>query len=304
MKEVQEVVTGTHFVSPSRSQLAASSESKDTKSFSTEVLIELICIEDSERRKFYEWLESTNPSRLHIKAAGLHEDETGLWALELEHWRDWVARTTRCVWIHGIPGAGKTIMVSFLFDTINRITGASKTVASVYYYCYFGHNQDETNPLLGWIVSQLCRRARQRPQNLLSIYEIGIQPTDAELLEGLADTLDSFTHVYVVIDALDESKEPREKLLTTLMKIATEPRFNKIQLLVTSREYLDIRWVLSDFSASVAMQPNEVQVDTRTRVTKLLRTDRRFSRWPEGLRRDVQDKLAVGAKGMLVITLC
>lgn len=189
-------------------------------------------------------------------------------------------------------------MASFLFDNINKITGPSKNVASVYYYCYFVRNQDETDPLLGWIVSQLCRRAGKMPHNLRSIYETGIHPTDVELLEGLADILDSFTYAYVVIDALDESKEPYKKLLTTLEKIATEPRFNKIQLLVTSRDIGDIRWALSDFSASVAMQLNEVQGDIRTHVKNLLWTDRRFLRWPEKLRCDVEERLAVGAEGM------
>ncbi|KAH6971668.1 hypothetical protein BKA56DRAFT_677755 [Ilyonectria sp. MPI-CAGE-AT-0026] len=255
-------------------------------------------MEGYQRQEICNWLEVKNPSDRHNKAFERHQEGTGLWVLELEQWRDWVARTTRCVWINGIPGAGKTIMASFLFNTIKEITGSSKNATSIYYYCYFGNDQDETNSLLGWIVSRLCRSAREMPDNLRSIHETGIRPTDAELLEGLANILDSFTSVYVVIDALDESKEPFTKLLMTLKKIATEPRFNKIQLLVTSRDLSGIRWALSDVSASVAMQLDKVEGDIRKYVTNLLRGNDQFSRWPEKLRCDVEERLPVGAEGM------
>lgn len=189
-------------------------------------------------------------------------------------------------------------MASFLFNEINKITGLSKNATSIYYYCYFGNNQDETNPLLAWIVSQLCRRAEKTPHNLRSIYRTRIRPTDDELLEGLENILNSFTCVNVVIDALDESKKPYTTLLRTLKKLATEPRFNKIQLLITSRYLTDIRRVLSNFSDSVAMQLDKVEGDIRKHVTELLQTELEFSGWPEKLRCDVEERLAVGAEGM------
>ncbi|KAL6412681.1 hypothetical protein AUP68_03886 [Ilyonectria robusta] len=262
-------------------------------------------VEDSQRQEICQWLEEDNPSsRLHKTAARLHSEGTGSWVLDLEQWKDWVARTTRCVWIHGIPGAGKTIMASFLFNEINKITGLSKNATSIYFYCYFGNNQDETNPLLAWIVSQLCRRAEKMPHNLRSIYRTRIRPNDDELLEGLENILNLFTCVHVVIDALDESKEPYTTLLRTLKKIATEPRFNKIQLLVTSRDLTNIRWVLSDFSAPVAMQLDKVEGDIRNHVTELLQKELEFSGWPEKLRRDVAERLAVGAEGMFCWVHC
>ncbi|KAH7146358.1 hypothetical protein EDB81DRAFT_934292 [Dactylonectria macrodidyma] len=277
--------------------------SRDIKLLETEVKAVQDVVTGSERRQFYEWLEVTNPSSLHLKAYGLHEDETGVWVLNLQSWKNWVA-TTQCLWIHGIPGAGKTILASFLSDTITKISGSTDRVASIYYYCYFGHDQDETIPILGWVVSQLCRRGGERPQQLLSIYEKGVHPSREELLDSLADILDSFAHIYVVIDALDESKEPRTGLLHTLSSMLTEHRFRKIQLLITSRELFEIKLVLSDVVVPVEMQVNMLQADIRKHVRSALSKNHRFSTWPEELRRDVQDTLAVRAKGMFRWVVC
>jgi hypothetical protein len=108
------------------------------------------------------WLESTNPSSNHIDALKLREEHTGLWMTESTDWKEWLEGKTRCLWLHGIPGAGKTVLASFLVDqaqaaclklTITASQG--KPVVCVYYYCYFARSQDETAPFLRWVVGQL-----------------------------------------------------------------------------------------------------------------------------------------------------
>ncbi len=221
-----------------------------------------------------------------------------MWMLESQDWNNWIRRKTRCLWLHGIPGAGKTVLASFLVQNIHRDPKSSEVVGSIYYYCYFGHSQDETIPLLGWIISQLCRQAGRVPDSLLSIYNNGHKPNTNQLLEGLADVLDSFAYAYVVIDALDESKEPRDQILGVLKLIATEPRFRKIQLLVTSREYFDIESVMSTCSVSVPMQVDKVQADISKFVHVTLQSNRQFLTWPEELRQEMQASLPIRAKGM------
>lgn len=189
-------------------------------------------------------------------------------------------------------------MASPLIQNVHPNPKSSELVGSIYYYCYFGHNQDETIPLLGWIIGQLCRQAGKVPDSLLSIYKNGRKPNTKQLLEGLADILDSFVHAYVVIDALDESKEPRDQILGVLKLIAIDPRFSNIQLLVTSREYFDIESVMTTCSVSVPMQMDQVQADIWKYVNTTLQGNRRFLMWPEELRQEVQTSLAVQAKGM------
>ena len=218
--------------------------------------------------------------------------------LKSETWEQWVKTDRRCLWLHGIPGAGKTILASFLFGNTLKFGEDTDDVVSIYYYCYFAHAQDETIPLLGWVIGQLCRYTQEVPETLLSLHNTGHRPNTQQLMDGLAEILKSLSTVYLVVDALDESKEPRDKLLSMLKALATGPRFNKIQLLLTSREYFDIETVVSRFSASIQMRPDPIQEDIRTYARKVMGTNYRFSNWPEDLRREVQDQLTVGAKGM------
>ena len=152
--------------------------------------------------------------------------------------------------------------------------------------------------MLGCVIGQLCHHTREVPEVLLSLYNRCHRPDVQQLLGGLAEILRSLSTVYLVVDALDESKGPRDNLLGMLKTLATEPRFRKIKLLVTSRGHFDIQTVMTSFSASVEMHIDPVQADIRRYVYKTLQTNRRFSHWPEDLRREVQDQLAVGARGM------
>lgn len=42
-----------------------------------------------------------------------------------------------------------------------------------YYYCYYGHKQDETLPVLLWPLSLLRRRADFIPDDIYKMYKFG-----------------------------------------------------------------------------------------------------------------------------------
>jgi hypothetical protein len=251
-----------------------------------------------DRRAICDWLESTNPSDLHSRTRGLHEEHTGSWVLQTPEWKAWFAGKARSVWIHGIPGAGKTVLASFLIEEIAQYCSFQPKTAAVYYYCYFGHNQDESNALLRWLVSQLCRGSGTAlPPELLRVYDRNLSVETSKLLSLLSSVLQSYDSVFLSIDALDES-QPRQPLLDVLKTLMTDSRFRKIQLLTTSREYLEIEEVMSKISLSLSMDHALVRKDIGTYVRSILDTSRDFRRWPPVLRNEIEAKLVDGAKGM------
>jgi hypothetical protein len=161
------------------------------------------------------------------------------------------------------------------------------------------NNQDEAYHFLGWLIQQLCRQADLIPDNLYKIYKHGAQPSLVELLRALAEVLDAFEIAYIVVDAIDESN-PREDLLKIFRELVTSLRFNKLQLLASSREYIDIERVMDDISVSVSMANPFVEEDIRLHVQSLLPSNHKFRRWPQQLLDDVVDALSTGAKGMYV----
>jgi hypothetical protein len=252
----------------------------------------------------YEWYQDTNPSSSHNAAKGLYERKTGDWMFRTPSWEDWVNTRIRALWIHGIPGAGKTVLASHIIEATLRICEAKdKRTTCIYYYFYHGHNQDESVSFLRWLVSQLLRAADIVPTLALKAYTQKWEPDTSLLLDVLHAALGFFDRVYVAIDALDES-QLRHNLLRVLSVLATDPRFLKIQLLATSREYSDIELQMCRFSKALSMSNSLVEADIKTYVAAKIMAEPKFQRWPSDLRADVETTLSTGAKGMFRWAVC
>ncbi|KAG5789853.1 hypothetical protein H9Q69_011098 [Fusarium xylarioides] len=283
-------------------QLALTTEvTKDVKDI--KAASEKICsiLTEEQRRRVYEWLTSTDPSPIHNRSRKLYEAGTGSWVLRAQHWTDWLASSTRCLWVHGIPGSGKTILASWLFENVQgyckRVSTEKSPCVSAYYYCYFGHNQNEAAPFLRWVITQLSRQADVVSTLIHDFFRRGGEPSIAELLDALEQILQSFTSVYIVIDALDESN-PRDELLDVIQTLVTDRRFSNLQILVTSREYIDIERALGEVSVSVPMSNELVEEDIRLHVQSILRSNPKFRCWPDDILIEVEDAVSRKAKGM------
>ncbi|KAE9371111.1 hypothetical protein N431DRAFT_376507 [Stipitochalara longipes BDJ] len=263
-----------------------------------------VTLDTSEKRKVYDWLQDTNPSEAHNRAKHLYENKTGDWVFTTPHWSDWINSRIRALWIHGIPGAGKTILAGHITEkTLLICEENDKRTTCVYYYCYHVHNQDESMPFLRWLLSQLLREAGIVPTLTWKAYKKNTVPAARELFEILQTILDSFDLVYVLVDALDESQS-RENLLHVLNILATDPRFSKIQLLATSRMYRDIELEMSLFSQSLSMSNSFVEADIKIYVAAKIKDELKFKDWPDKLRTEVEETLSTGAKGMFRWAVC
>lgn len=147
-----------------------------------------LTLSESERREVFKWLEDIDPSSLHHRAQANYEPGTCDWATRLPQWPEFLSGKGHCLWVHGIPGAGKTILASQLIDKIEKHCEASNSrrLMSVWYYCYFGHNQDESISLLKWILSRLCREANEVSDHLWKLFKYGGTPS----LEGLLSAIE------------------------------------------------------------------------------------------------------------------
>lgn len=175
-------------------------------------------------------------------------------------------------------------------------SGTKKGV-SVYYYCYFGHDQDEAAPLLRWLLFRLCREANVVPSSLYKLFKHGGAPDITDLLGALEDVVTSFDIIYVAVDAVDESKH-RGNLLKVLRDLGTDSRFDKIHLIVSGREYLDIEKAMEALSTSLSMSNEFVDEDIRTHIRARLHSHNDFRHWPQDILPEVEDALVKGAKGM------
>ena len=119
-----------------------------------------------------------------------------------------------------------------------------------------------------------------------------------ELLHILEEAVKAFeNNVYVVIDAIDESM-PREDIIKVLRDLATDSRFQKIQLLITSRQYMDIETTIKQISMPLSMLNSLLHEDIGTYVRSQLDKNPKFNHWTPKIRDEVIEALTSGAKGM------
>lgn len=255
-------------------------------------------VTEAQRQEVYRWLERTNPSSLHNLAVKNHEPETGTWLLRLPEWQNWLHQSdaSRLLWLHGIPGAGKTVLASFLIEELKKQCSYSEEIGRAYYYCHYTHNQDEAAPFLRWLVSQVCRQAQWVPDQLLELHNGGCDPSIPELENVLELALSKFRSFHIVIDAVDESS-PREDLLAVIATLAVDIRFQKLKVLATSRPYFDIERMLKGVSVSISMSNPSVELDIRRMVHSRLHSSRRLKRFSHLFDR-VEEALVTGAQGM------
>ncbi|KAF8861178.1 hypothetical protein BDZ45DRAFT_587267 [Acephala macrosclerotiorum] len=280
----------------------SSHDIKDIKKQTTKIH-EILSV--SEQRQVYKWLQTTDPTPLHHRVCKQYEPGTGNWMLRSPEWMNWLQGKSRCVWIYGIPGAGKTVLISHLIENLMDHYKAStpKKCTYVYYYCYFGHNQEEAAPFLRWTINRLCREADHVPTYLYKLFQHGGEPSLAELLCALEAILEEFDNVYIVVDAIDESM-PREDLLRVLRDLATDSRFRKVQLLATSRQYIDIENVMELISEPVSMLNPLLNEDIKLYVRSQLESNPKFKHWAPHLVEEVLEALATKAKGMFRWVVC
>lgn len=256
---------------------------------------------ENERFEFFKWLIQTDPSPLHHRNQKFYELGTAEWVLRFPEWTDWLDAKQRCLWIHGIPGAGKSVLMSHIIEQVKQYCEASTSkCVSVYYYCFYGHNQDEAAPFLRWLLAQLCRQADRIPLSIHNACKPLVMPSIKVLLEAVRDISGDFDRVYVLLDAIDESN-PKEDLLGVLRTFITDPRFEKLQLLASSRRYEEIKRIMEKISMPISMSNEYIEEDIRRNVHSLLHTNSKFSQWPDDLLCEVENTVPKKAEGMYVM---
>ncbi|KAF2667604.1 hypothetical protein BT63DRAFT_296017 [Microthyrium microscopicum] len=236
------------------------------------------------------------------------EPETCSWILKDQSWKDWVGCKTRCLWIYGIPGSGKSVLASYAVDEAKTFPTTIGD-CSVYYYCYYGHAQDEVGPFLRAIIIQLCGKTgldiNTCLKTLCGAWNHNIEPTTDILLSGLAEILRSLPVIYVILDALDESQNS-QNLVALLHVLATEARFITLHILVTSRQERRIEAGITriDKCSKISMENPLLEEDIRCCVKSKLQSILQFEQWPVQLLKEVEEIVPREARGMFQWAVC
>lgn len=248
-----------------------------------------------------------DPSPKYIRALQDRQEGTGSWLTNSEVFSDWVTGPNSLVWLHGIPGCGKTVLCSTAIEWVRnqRNTAVEGVIAVGYFYFQFDDQEKQRcGTMLRSLIAQLSLQGGKAHKPLDALYSDcnrgESQPSLLMLLNTLRDTVESFTNVVISLDALDECKE-REEMAKIMEQIAGW-EIAGLHMLVTSRREKDIEEVLSallEDKHKICIESAVVEGDIRAYVQSHIRTDRKLKKWREPkVQAEIETVLVEKAGGM------
>ncbi|RYN60627.1 hypothetical protein AA0117_g13049 [Alternaria alternata] len=212
----------------------------------------------------------------------------------------------------GIPGCGKTILSSTIIEHLLQHCYDDTSVVTAYFYFDFNDTQKQDPELmLRSLLCQLLQRSVVIPKGvdaLFSSCENGQRkPSSHALLQVIKEAAQEFTHVYVVLDALDECAQRSE--LMDMLETVAEWQLDNLHLLMTSRKERDIERSLEGYikeQDAVCLQRDVVDQDIQRYVQQRLHDDKSLAKWNKdaAVRQEIEVALMRRACGMFRWAVC
>jgi Cdc6-like AAA superfamily ATPase len=248
------------------------------------------------------WLDPPDASTNHIQARKEHHQDTGLWFLTSEQYIRWKAKLCNALWLHGIPGCGKTILSSTVIENLKASCETSSDVLLYFYFNFNDSKKQSFDSMVRSLVFQLYhvqQKSRSYLEQLhLSCKDGQEQPQYGQLLATLHTMLHNAGTTYIVLDALDECRT-RKELQTWL----ETPGAYGLQLFLTSRKEEDIESSISSWLVAESIMPirqGPVDNDILAFIHSKIAEDKELQRWQQkpDVCTEIERKLMEKAGGM------
>src|SRR5271169_1679098 len=164
-------------------------------------------VQDTKHDKILSWLTKTDPISNHTAACEKHQDGTGQWFLLSHEYSQWL-RPKRSLWLHGIPGAGKTILCSTIIENVK--SRYSRDHVCLYFYFDFSNplKREVINMLYSFLAQLSSSKIHPEVKQLYERCNNGTQEaTVSQLIETILSIASQGERMFIIIDALDESSD-------------------------------------------------------------------------------------------------
>ncbi|OJD20110.1 hypothetical protein ACJ73_08557 [Blastomyces percursus] len=260
-------------------------------------------------RQVNQWLCDIDYEATHDRASAEHSSGTGAWVLNSKQLRCWLSGEDRLLWIHGIPGSGKTVLMSTILNQC-LLRNASEKHVVAYYYCDFrSHESCRPESVVGAIILQICQVLTSMPSHVADSYERHIgkdgkaaPPSMQELEALLSEALPLVPNVTIAVDALDECYE-KETLVKILKDLSSKASSTAVNVLVSSRREVDIVRLLKEQS-SISTQSKDADEDIHQYIRANMQLRPRLQKLSQPLQEHIVETLTKGAGGMFRWVKC
>ncbi|KAJ7336844.1 hypothetical protein DFH08DRAFT_749106, partial [Mycena albidolilacea] len=184
------------------------------------------------------WLSPINFFRRQATIFETHQPGTGTWLLTDPQFQEWESGLGRTLWCHGSAGAGKTVLASLV---VNHFTANPHPVGNIGVACiYLNHKEAEDHTpakLLAGLWRQLIldkhigsHAKKLYQQHRKTDTSLSVQ----DVFEVLHNSLQKFSRVYIIVDAVDEYPETKRNTLLAYLGLMGP----KVNLMIMSRPHI------------------------------------------------------------------
>jgi hypothetical protein len=196
------------------------------------------------RKDVPDWIPSTDYAARQNTLQRRIQEGTGQWFLNTANFCTWLYQQGGMLFCPGIPGAGKTHIVSIAIHYLQRCNPFDTKPGLAYIYCEYTQ-QLTREILLGSLLAQLAQMLLCLPTELTDLFESHresrTQPSVYELQTLLHHVVSRLERCFIVVDGLDECTDD-DGVRSFLLKTLTELRqVSGASVLIMSRDIHHIR---------------------------------------------------------------
>ncbi|KAL4995400.1 purine and uridine phosphorylase [Aspergillus recurvatus] len=255
------------------------------------------------------WLRPPDPSTNANHARTLRHEGTGAWLLKHPIFQSWHAGARRHLWLYGLAGCGKTVLSATVLEYLEA---ENNDLILRFFFDFSDTTKQTLDGMLRSLAFQLYQRGIGSAIHLDTLYQEhhsgSNEPATKVLLDTILKMLLVQKKVYIVLDALDESKT-RDDILMWIKNVVSSPELVHIQLLFTGRPESEFQRCMPPLIGEQNCLPLEKQAvnsDIRSWVTAQLSQRHDFTEksLSQELREGICRRVGDGADGMFRWASC
>lgn len=248
------------------------------------------------------WLKAPDVSVDHNSALEKRHSRTGQWLIQSSAFRAWLGRDNSFLWLHGFAGCGKSVLCSTAIQhTLRHVQSRKGCAVGFFYFTFRDDSKQDVSAFLRATLLQLCHQVAGVEKELTHLRESNPNgyPPDAILIEYVRQAITMSQHVYLLVDALDESPDDgRRADVLSVLQTMRKWALTSLHLLVTSRNIVDIRESLDAVGDNaIGLRNDSIDEDISQYVSYKVEHDPQLRRWGSH-RETIKEHLSQKARGV------
>ncbi|KAN0079520.1 hypothetical protein V8E54_004734 [Elaphomyces granulatus] len=260
---------------------------------------------DREQQAILDWLTSVDYFPQQNDFIGRRQEGTGEWLVESDEFQHWENNKKCILFCPGIPGSGKTMMVSIVVDHLFKKFRNDPGIGIAFLYFNFRQQQDQRLiDLFLSLLKQFSQRQPLLPECVTRMYKAHerdrTRPSFSEISDALYSVIVNCSRAFIIIDALDECLATDRVLSQFMEELFRLQAKTGSSLIATSRPILGIPQEFERRGSSI-LEIRASDEDMRRYLDGHVNQISTFVREAPGIERKIKSTILKAADGMFLL---